>query len=63
MVLGKPPVPGSLLIWIIAWQGPTVLAVGASGCLHIFSLVYRLSSFSLSRRRPDIDWNTVSKGQ
>ena len=30
--------------------------------LTFLSLVYRFSSFSLSGRRPDIDWNTVSKG-
>ena len=31
MVQGKLSVPGVLLIWIIVWQGPTALAVGASG--------------------------------
>ena len=37
MVLGKLPVPGVPLIWIIVRQGPTVLAVGAiRGCLDIF---------------------------
>ena len=29
------------------------------GCLDIFSHF----SFSLSRRRPDVDWNTVLKGR
>ena len=44
MVLGKLPVPGRPTIWIIAGQGPTVLAVGAGGgCLEIFSLIYHLS--------------------
>ena len=57
MVLGKLPVPGVLLIWIIVGQGPTALAVGAGGrCLDIFSLVYHFSFFlPLSGRRPDID--------
>ena len=37
MVLGKLPVPGRPTIWIIVGQGPTALAVGASGgCLDIF---------------------------
>ena len=37
MVLGKLPVPGRPTIWIIVGQGPTVLAIGASGgCLDIF---------------------------
>ena len=31
MVLGKLPVLGILQIWITERQGPTVLAVGASG--------------------------------
>ena len=50
MVLGKVPVPGSLLIWIIVGQGPTVLAVGVGGgCLDIFfSPLSFLFSFSLS---------------
>ena len=40
MVLGKLPVPGVLLIWIIVGQGPTALAVGTGGgCLDIFSLI------------------------
>ena len=60
MVLGKLPVPGVLLIWMIVGQGPIALAVGAGGgCLDIFSLVYHFSflslSLSLSGRRPDID--------
>ena len=41
MVLGKPPVPGRPIIWIIEGQGPTALAVGAGGgCLNIFTLIY-----------------------
>ena len=48
MVLGKLPVPGRPTIWITVGQGPTALAVAASGgCLDIFTLVF-LSSFSLS---------------
>ena len=49
MVLGKLPVPGRPTIWITVGQGPTSLAVGAGGgCLDIFTLIYPLSSFSLS---------------
>ena len=41
MVLGKLPVPGRPTIWITVGQGPTALAVGASGgCLEIFILIY-----------------------
>ena len=37
-----------VLIWIIVWQGPTVLSVGG-GCLDIFSLTYHFPfSFSLA---------------
>ena len=40
MVLGKLSVPGVVLIWIIAGQGPTALAVGEGwGCLDVFSLI------------------------
>ena len=47
MVLGKLPVPGRPTIWITVGQGPTALAVGASGgCLDIFALIY--PSFHLS---------------
>ena len=64
MVLGKLPVPGVLLIWIIVGQGPTALAVGAGGrCLDICSLVYHFSycfSVCLSAR---YRLNTVSKGR
>ena len=50
MVLGKLPVPGRPTVWMIVWQGPIVLAVGASGgCLDIFiSPLSFLFSFSLS---------------
>ena len=48
-MLGKLPVPGVLLIWIIVGQGPIALAVGADGgCLDIFSHLSSLFSFSLS---------------
>ena len=41
MVLGKPPVPGVLLIWIRVGQEPTALAVGAGGiCLDFLSLSF-----------------------
>ena len=40
MVLGKLPVLGVLLIWIIVGQGLIALAVGAGGgCLDIFVLL------------------------
>ena len=40
---------GVLLIWLIVGQGPTALAEGAGGgCPDIFTLIYLLSSFSLS---------------
>ena len=58
VVLGKLLVPARVpLIWIIVGQGPIALAVGAGeGCLDIFSLIYLFFfSFSLFRRRPDID--------
>ena len=50
MVLGKLPVPGRPTIWVIVWQVPTALAVGAGeGCLDIFfSHLSFLSSLSLS---------------
>ena len=51
MVLGKNKIQyrGVLLIWIIIWQGPSALAVGAGGgCLAIFSLYYHFSYFYLS---------------
>ena len=57
MVLGKLPVRGVLLIWMIVGKRPTVLAVGAGGaCLDILTLAYHFSCLlPLSRRRPDID--------
>ena len=49
MVLGKFPVPGVLLIWIIVGQGPIALAIGTGGgCLDIFSLIYHFSFLSPS---------------
>ena len=49
MVLGKLPVPGRPTVWMIVGQGPIALAIGAvGGCLDIFTLLYPLSSFSLS---------------
>ena len=49
-MLGKLPVLGRLLIWIMAGRGPTTLAKGAGGgCLDLFSFVYHFSfSFCLS---------------
>ena len=38
-----------ILIWIIVWQGPIALAVGAGGgCLDILTLLYLFSSLSPS---------------
>ena len=49
MVQGKLPVPGRPTIWITVGQGPSALAVGAGGCcLDIFTLIYSISSLSLS---------------
>ena len=48
-MLGKLPVWGVLLIWIIVGQGPVAPAVGAGGgCLDIFSLICPFSPLSLS---------------
>ena len=48
-VLGRLPVPGRLLIWILVVQGPIALAIGAGvGCLDIFSLNYHFSFISPS---------------
>ena len=56
-VLGKLPVPGVLLIWIIVGQGPFALAVGAGGgCWDIFlSSVTSRFFLPFSWKRPDID--------
>ena len=49
MVLGKLPVHGRPTVWIRVGQGPTALAVGASGgWLEIFSLVCHFSILSTS---------------
>ena len=48
-MLGKLPVPGRPTIWITVEQGPTALAVGASGgCLDIFILIYPFCPLSPS---------------
>ena len=47
-----------LLIWIIVWQRPIALAVGAG---HFFSRLSFLFSFSLFGRRSDIDWNSLKR--
>ena len=55
-MLGKFPVPGVLLIWIIVGQGHIMLAVGADGVVWtFFSRLSFLFSFLLSERRPDTD--------
>ena len=47
MVLGKLPVLGCLLNWMIVGQEPTVFIVGAGwGCLDIFFMVYHFSFLS-----------------
>ena len=49
MVLGKLPVPERPTFLTTVGQGPIALAVGAGGGgLDIFTLIYPLSSFSLS---------------
>ena len=49
MVLGQLSVPGRPTILITVGQGSIALAVGAGGGgLDIFTLIYPLSSFSLS---------------
>ena len=48
MVLGKLPVPGRPTVWMIVGQGPIALAVGAGGCLGIFTLIYPFSPLSPS---------------
>ena len=65
MVLGKLPGSGRPTIWMIVGQGPIVLAVGAGGVVWTFLLssILSLVFLPLFGRRPDIDWNTVSKGR
>ena len=49
MVLGKLPVPGRPIFWIIVGQGPVALAIGpGGGCLDIFTLPYLFSPLSSS---------------
>ena len=43
MVLGKLPVPGVLLNWIIVEQGPMLAGGGGGVVLTFFSLVYHFS--------------------
>ena len=47
MVLGKLPVPGRPTILITVGQGALAEGAGGGG-LDIFTLIYPLSSFSLS---------------
>ena len=48
-MLGKLPMPGVLLIWIIVGQGPIALAIGVGGgCLDIFFLNCHFSFLSPS---------------
>ena len=57
MVLVKLPVPGRPTIWIKVGQGPTALAVGASGLIGTFLLssILTLLFLILFVRRPDIE--------
>ena len=43
--------------WMMVGQGPTVLT-----SVFFLSSIITLFHLPLSRRRPDIDWNTASKG-
>ena len=56
-MLGKLPVPGRPIIWIIVGQGPTALAVSAGGVVWTFlpSSILFLLCLPLFGRRPDID--------
>ena len=58
MVLGKLPVPGRPIIWMIVGQGSCALAVGAGGIvfwIFLLSSILSLLFLPLSGRRPDID--------
>ena len=58
MVQGNLSVPGRPTNVDNSRARANALAVGAGGeCFDIFALVFILFSFSLSGRRPDIDWN------
>ena len=51
MALGKLPVPGRPIVWVIVGQGPTALAVGADGGgldTDFYSHLSFLNSVSLS---------------
>ena len=49
MVRDKLRLSGRPTNWSILGQGPTALAVGvSSGCLNIFTLIYRFSPLFLS---------------
>ena len=55
MVLSKFSRPVVLLIWIIIWQGPIALAVGAGGgCFDILTPLSFYFSLSLSLRNGPI---------
>ena len=58
MVLGKLPILGVLLIWILVGQGPSALTVGAGGGFFwtfFLSITISLLLLPLSGMRPDID--------
>ena len=63
MVPDKLPVLGRPTTWMIVWQGPIALAVGAGGgsldiCTLIFPFsppLFSLLFLPLSGRRPNID--------
>ena len=58
------PGPGCPTVWMTVGQGPTALAVGTGGVAWTFLLssIFSLLFLPFSGRRPDIAWNTVSKG-
>ena len=56
MVMGKLPVLGHLLIWMIVGQGPIVRAVGVSGGLFgYFYTIFSLLFLPVFERQPNID--------
>ena len=50
---------------LIVRQGPIALAVGAGGVVLdiLLSSIFSPFFLPLCGRRPDIDWNSVSKGR
>ena len=65
MVLGKLPVPGRPTNLDFSRSRAYYICSRCGGCLDFFFclLSFPFSSLSLSGRRPNIDWNTVSNGR